>query len=100
MIFFFLFLYIFFFFSRISRHTICAFVTGVQTCALPISCQRRARLGPDRFGADPAHPELAAQPNAPAPDWDQGIASAQAAPGNGGTPQAHPRSPAAPADCR
>src|SRR3546814_10624367 len=27
----------FFFFSSRSRHTICAFVTGVQTCALPIS---------------------------------------------------------------
>src|SRR3546814_6679190 len=25
-----------FFFSSISRHTICALVTGVQTCALPI----------------------------------------------------------------
>src|SRR3546814_6643209 len=28
-------LYLFFFSSR-SRHTICALVTGVQTCALPI----------------------------------------------------------------
>src|SRR3546814_2989691 len=27
----------FFFFSSRSRHTICALVTGVQTCALPIS---------------------------------------------------------------
>src|SRR3546814_5968448 len=27
---------IFFFFSSIRRHTICALVTGVQTCALPI----------------------------------------------------------------
>src|SRR3546814_10271899 len=26
----------FFFFSIIRRHTICALVTGVQTCALPI----------------------------------------------------------------
>src|SRR3546814_7261232 len=26
----------FFFFSSIRRHTICALVTGVQTCALPI----------------------------------------------------------------
>src|SRR3546814_14031262 len=26
-----------FFFTSISRHTICALVTGVQTCALPIS---------------------------------------------------------------
>src|SRR3546814_3655170 len=29
--------YIFFFSSR-RRHTRCALVTGVQTCALPISC--------------------------------------------------------------
>src|SRR3546814_20454507 len=28
---------IFFFFSSRRRHTICALVTGVQTCALPIS---------------------------------------------------------------
>src|SRR3546814_5877450 len=30
-------LFIFFFFSSRRRHTRCAFVTGVQTCALPIS---------------------------------------------------------------
>src|SRR3546814_6140109 len=29
-------LYIYFFFSRRRRHTRCALVTGVQTCALPI----------------------------------------------------------------
>src|SRR3546814_8252945 len=32
----FLFLFIFFFFSNGIRHTSCALVTGVQTCALPI----------------------------------------------------------------
>src|SRR3546814_9384838 len=32
-----LFLVLLFFFSSRSRHTICALVTGVQTCALPIS---------------------------------------------------------------
>src|SRR3546814_3311655 len=31
------FLYVFFFFSSRRRHTRCALVTGVQTCALPIS---------------------------------------------------------------
>src|SRR3546814_11134928 len=31
-----------FFFSSRRRHTRCALVTGVQTCALPISCRRRA----------------------------------------------------------
>src|SRR3546814_15705144 len=30
----------FFFFSSRRRHTRCALVTGVQTCALPICCQR------------------------------------------------------------
>src|SRR3546814_13051548 len=34
-----------FFFSSRRRHTRCALVTGVQTCALPISSQRQ-RLGP------------------------------------------------------
>src|SRR3546814_10816771 len=34
----------FFFFSSRRRHTSCALVTGVQTCALPIS---RAIAGPD-----------------------------------------------------
>src|SRR3546814_6921509 len=29
----------FFFFSSRRRHTRCALVTGVQTCALPISCR-------------------------------------------------------------
>src|SRR3546814_1595374 len=30
-------MYVFFFFSSRRRHTRCALVTGVQTCALPIS---------------------------------------------------------------
>src|SRR3546814_7737677 len=30
--------FFFFFFSSRRRHTRCALVTGVQTCALPISC--------------------------------------------------------------
>src|SRR3546814_6336959 len=33
---------VFFFFSSRRRHTRCALVTGVQTCALPISLRRRA----------------------------------------------------------
>src|SRR3546814_3001062 len=36
--------FFFFFFPSRSRHTSCALVTGVQTCALPISaheCQQR-----------------------------------------------------------
>src|SRR3546814_12205042 len=34
-------IYVFFFFSSRRRHTRCALVTGVQTCALPISFFRR-----------------------------------------------------------
>src|SRR3546814_4831352 len=37
------FLVVFFFFSSRRRHTICALVTGVQTCALPICKSRRGR---------------------------------------------------------
>src|SRR3546814_14851355 len=35
----------FFFFSSRRRHTRCALVTGVQTCALPI-CPRRSKSSP------------------------------------------------------
>src|SRR3546814_2353176 len=38
---------VFFFFSSRSRHTRCALVTGVQTCALPISEGLIAVLLPD-----------------------------------------------------
>src|SRR3546814_7939439 len=34
---------LFFFFSSRRRHTRCALVTGVQTCALPISCRAAGR---------------------------------------------------------
>src|SRR3546814_2963566 len=38
-----------FFFASRRRHTRCALVTGVQTCALPISVEANERLG---FKAD------------------------------------------------
>src|SRR3546814_6995683 len=45
-------IFCFFFFSSRRRHTICALVTGVQTCALPISaatsCGARTDAGPWR----------------------------------------------------
>src|SRR3546814_18553706 len=41
-----------FFFSSRRRHTRCALVTGVQTCALPI-CGRPARASPAAAGAAP-----------------------------------------------
>src|SRR3546814_9600242 len=45
------FFFFFFFFSSRRRHTICPLLTGVQTCALPISCplRRVARLHLHQF---------------------------------------------------
>src|SRR3546814_8916087 len=42
-----------FFFSSRRRHTRCALVTGVQTCALPISEKGRSIMGPGNFIRDP-----------------------------------------------
>src|SRR3546814_7054708 len=39
-----MFLLVLFFFSSRRRHTRCALVTGVQTCALPISTMTRAEV--------------------------------------------------------
>src|SRR3546814_9929321 len=44
-----------FFFSSRRRHTRCALVTGVQTCALPISMQ-------DQLPDDPFHPRYSVPP--------------------------------------
>src|SRR3546814_1091489 len=51
-VFFFVRLCLLFFFSSRRRHTRCALVTGVQTCALPISrlLQRAAFLEPEQPG--------------------------------------------------
>src|SRR3546814_2698556 len=49
LVFFFICLWWFFFFSSRSRHTSCALVTGVQTCALPIYDGRAGTPWPDRF---------------------------------------------------
>src|SRR3546814_16541823 len=38
-----------FFFSSRRRHTICALVTGVQTCALPISIKLKKATASDIF---------------------------------------------------
>src|SRR3546814_2142087 len=45
-----MFVFMFFFFSSRRRHTRCALVTGVQTCALPILSRLRpgAIVAPDR----------------------------------------------------
>src|SRR3546814_9179175 len=44
---------LFFFFSSRRRHTRCALVTGVQTCALPICSSSRCARG----WSEPAGPE-------------------------------------------
>src|SRR6059058_6427194 len=50
-------LFFFFFFSSRRRHTRCRYVTGVQTCALPISAptppRRRPDAPPGRGGGQP-----------------------------------------------
>src|SRR3546814_10873934 len=50
---------LFFFFSSRRRHTRCALVTGVQTCALPISSAERAlpRLKVSNGGCELPAPE-------------------------------------------
>src|SRR3546814_7701612 len=40
-----------FFFSSRRRHTRCALVTGVQTCALPISLHRNGEIAPRELDA-------------------------------------------------
>src|SRR3546814_19834451 len=70
------FLVVFFFFSSRIRHTICVLVTGVQTCALPISAHNSppALSSARRFPSTPnshapwdcAPPRRASPPHAPA----------------------------------
>src|SRR3546814_4157775 len=57
------FIFLFFFFSSRRRHTRCALVTGVQTCALPISVPRRNR----RHAARSANPLAAGAAIGPHP---------------------------------
>src|SRR3546814_7482587 len=58
-------LFVFFFFSSRRRHTRCALVTGVQTCALPISFAALASDYPDWdlaiWGEGPQRDELIQQ---------------------------------------
>src|SRR3546814_4795080 len=59
-----LFIYCFFFFSSRRRHTRCALVTGVQTCALPISSRHKVgHVPPLRiFGLRGAIPDIGIGP--------------------------------------
>src|SRR3546814_10137265 len=49
-VFYFVQVFYFFFFSSRRRHTMCALVTGVQTCALPIWSQPLADRSADVLG--------------------------------------------------
>src|SRR3546814_11575090 len=49
----------FFFFSSRRRHTRCALVTGVQTCALPLRPRARGRKGGRKFALSKAQVRLA-----------------------------------------
>src|SRR3546814_6749297 len=53
-----------FFFSSRRRHTRCALVTGVQTCALPISCRDGFEVAMAELEEEP---EVAVAPPAPEP---------------------------------
>src|SRR3546814_7521427 len=56
--------FFFFFFSSRRRHTRCALVTGVQTCALPISALAAAAL---RMSSDKPEPAQCADEELPPP---------------------------------
>src|SRR3546814_6959301 len=61
-------LFMHFFYSSIRRHTRCALVTGVQTCALPISelianCARLLRAGGQVIASVPITPTLDGNPH-------------------------------------
>src|SRR3546814_4005186 len=59
--------YVCFFFSSRRRHTRCALVTGVQTCALPISAPRTDRAADCRGQAGQTTLGRAQDPRAPRP---------------------------------
>src|SRR3546814_10800239 len=73
----FMFIFCFFFFSSRRRHTRCALVTGVQTCALPICVNGQPLGGASRYEVatgtwhtfKPAHglPSDPTDPSLPAP---------------------------------
>src|SRR3546814_8874862 len=60
-----------FFFSSRRRHTRCALVTGVQTCALPIFTLALAGLGVPAIAADP--PTATTAQGRVAGLWDEGL---------------------------
>src|SRR3546814_7937364 len=81
MCFFVLFVYFFFFSSR-RRHTRCALVTGVQTCALPISMTDTPTPTPT------FRPEIAKRPNVDLPKAVVQASAGSSAPRSEGSPEA------------
>src|SRR3546814_5149347 len=66
-----------FFFSSRRRHTRCALVTGVQTCALPICAWVRARLPISNQASDSAAPAALRQAAGVRPaEWRRGTITA------------------------
>src|SRR3546814_9387018 len=51
-----------FFFSSSRRHTRCALVTGVQTCALPICFSSASCTGSEGLGIAPDEPRTTTEP--------------------------------------
>src|SRR3546814_6124181 len=62
----------FFFFSSRRRHTRCALVTGVQTCALPIYASRRRTRAVNQLGNRMFKQLVATKPVQPAGHVDAG----------------------------
>src|SRR3546814_20808090 len=61
--------FVVFFFSSRRRHTRCALVTGVQTCALPIWSGRRGRRWSGSRSTECNRPAFRQGPDCPALSW-------------------------------
>src|SRR3546814_9687123 len=82
----------YFFFSSRRRHTRCALVTGVQTCALPISARRGSAPDPQCRRQSPPPPlPPAARPARETSGVRQRRSQARYAPGGGCRPLPGPR---------
>src|SRR3546814_4291486 len=66
-------MFVYFFFSSRRRHTRCALVTGVQTCALPICAGRPSRpyKAPRRVTEEDARLWLQTRFDVPRGTWDR-----------------------------
>src|SRR3546814_3750943 len=76
---------VFFFFSSRRRHTRCALVTGVQTCALPIfpGNEEPGLFHPDLPAVQAQHSQRKAQARAPSRGDENLLRKAMEIPGDG-----------------